>query len=163
MKILFVGGQNSGKSHHAQKITLKLSKTKPYYIATYDNSFGDKSMQKKIAKHKKDRKNQFILIEQPTKLHKIIKKNKTYLIECISMWLLNHMNKKEKKIFKELDKLLNKEANIIFVSNNINDGVIPIDKYTQKFVQLNGLINQYLSNKCNKVYEIKYGIKTKLK
>ncbi|WP_323590368.1 hypothetical protein [Aliarcobacter butzleri] len=45
MKIFYFGGQKSGKTKAGIKKALELSTTKkPYYIATYDNSFGDSSM-----------------------------------------------------------------------------------------------------------------------
>ena len=48
MKILYFGGQKSGKSQLAEKRTKEIAKSKiPYYIATYNNNFNDKEMQKK--------------------------------------------------------------------------------------------------------------------
>ena len=42
MKTLYFGGQKSGKSNLAEKKALALAnEKKPYYIATYDNSFND--------------------------------------------------------------------------------------------------------------------------
>jgi adenosylcobinamide kinase/adenosylcobinamide-phosphate guanylyltransferase len=46
MKIFYFGGQKSGKTKAGIKKALELSKDeKPYYVATYDNSYGDDSMQ----------------------------------------------------------------------------------------------------------------------
>ena len=51
-KILYFGGQKSGKSLLSEKKTLEISQGKPYYIATYDNGFGDGEMENRIEKHK---------------------------------------------------------------------------------------------------------------
>ncbi|MEA3352357.1 MAG: bifunctional adenosylcobinamide kinase/adenosylcobinamide-phosphate guanylyltransferase [Campylobacterota bacterium] len=163
MKILYVGGQKSGKSSKAEKRALKISKKQPVYIATYNNSYDDKNMIKRIKKHILQRKDLFKTVEQTTKLHKIIKKNETYLIDCLSMWLLNHLELSQKKIIKEIKKLLKKDANIIFVLNDVNHGVIPIDKISRKYIDLSGIIGQLIASKCDKVIRVDYGIETKLK
>jgi len=87
MKILYFGGQKSGKSNLAEQKTLSLSSKKPYYLATYDNSFNDKEMHKRIDKHKLQRKEQFTTIEEPKDLLKVLKAEETFLVDCMSMWL----------------------------------------------------------------------------
>jgi len=164
MKIVYIGGQKSGKSKLAEKKILELSKTTlPYYIATYDNSYGDASMKKRIKKHLKRREDKFITIEKITKLNKVLRKNNFYIIDCISMWLLNHLELKQKKILKELDKILKSKATIVFVLNDVNHGVIPLDKLSRKYVDLSGIIGQILVKKCDEVIRVDYGIETKLK
>jgi len=159
-KVLVIGGQRSGKTAYAIKLAKKLSK-KPVYIATYDNSYNDKDMQKRIKKHKKERIN-FKTIEKTKKIYKVIKKNKTYLIDDIGMMILNYKNN-FKKLKKDLKKILKKEANIIFILNHINSSLTPIDKFSKKFIDINGLAGQYLAKKCNKVYKIEFGIVRKIK
>ncbi|MBD3806875.1 bifunctional adenosylcobinamide kinase/adenosylcobinamide-phosphate guanylyltransferase [Sulfuricurvum sp.] len=48
MKILYFGGQKSGKSSLAETKALALATDKPYYLATYDHSFGDDEMKMRI-------------------------------------------------------------------------------------------------------------------
>ena len=164
MKILFIGGQKSGKSYLAEKCVLKLSKgVKPYYIATYDNSYGDKSMQKRIDIHHERRVEKFNTIEQTQSLHKVISDKNTYLVDCLSMWLLNHIYLSRKKILKELKKLLKSKSNIVFVLNDVNSGVIPLDKISRKYVDMSGLVGQMVVKKSNKVIKVEYGLQTKLK
>jgi adenosylcobinamide kinase/adenosylcobinamide-phosphate guanylyltransferase len=164
MFVLYFGGQKSGKSKLAEKKTLKLSqKKKPYYLATYDNSYNDNEMASRIKKHKTQRKKKFRLIEEPKNLPKAIKSNHTYLIDCISMWLLNNINLHQKKLIKQIKKLSKKDTNIVFVLNDINSGIIPIDKISRKFVDLSGIIGQYLASICDEVYEVKLGIAKKIR
>ena len=164
MKILYIGGQKSGKSCLAEKCVLKLSKgKKPYYIATYDNSYGDKSMQKRINLHHKRRIKRFNTIEKTQKLDKVINDDNTYLVDCLSMWLLNHIDLSKKKILKELKKLLKSKANIVFVLNDVSSGVIPLDKLSRKYVDMSGLVGQIVAKKSNKVIKVEYGLQTKLK
>jgi len=162
-KILYYGGQKSGKSRISEQKALELSYSKPYYIATYDNSYSDREMIDRVNRHKKQREDKFITIEETTNLSKHIKYGETYLIDCISMWILNSLDKTENQLIEEIDKLAKIDANIIFVLNNVNEGVIPLDKESRKFVDLTGIIGQKLASICDEVYEIKLGLSHRLK
>lgn len=164
MKIFYFGGQKSGKTKAGIKKALELSTTeKPYYIATYDNSFGDNSMSERINKHIIERKNDFITIEEPKDLTRVIKENNTYLIDCVSMWLFNNLQNNEESLKLQLLKICKIEANIIFILNDVSCGVIPFDKESRKFVDYSGIIGQELVKLCDEVYEVKYGIERKIK
>lgn len=161
MKILYIGGQKSGKSFLAEKKALELSK-KPYYIATYDNSYHDKEMQDRISLHKKQRGDKFITIEETLFLDRVIEDNNTYLIDCMSMWILNVMNNKLK--YEEiLENILNKNTNIIFVLNEVTSGIIPLDKFTREYVDMSGRVGQRLARECDEVYQVIVGLENRLK
>ena len=163
MKILYFGGQKSGKSTLAEEKTLEIKMKKPYYLATYDNSFNDEEMKERVLKHKNQRKENFITIEEPLNLVSKIKKDNTYLIDCISMWILNNINNDEESLIKQLDEIKKIDANIVFVLNDVNSGVIPFDKESRKFIDLTGLIGQKLASFCDEVYEVKLGLTNRLK
>ncbi len=164
MKILYYGGQKSGKSRLAEEKALQLStENKPYYIATYNNSYGDGEMEKRINKHQSQRQKKFITIEEPSDLSKVIKPNQTYLVDCISMWILNNLDKSEEELLIQLDTLAQIDAHTVFVLNNVGSGVIPIDAKSRKFVDLTGIIGQYLAKICDEVYEVKLGLNSQLK
>ena len=164
MKILYYGGQKSGKSSLAEKKTIELSNQKqPFYIATYNKSYNDEEMQERIGKHQKQREDKFITIEEPFHLPQVIEADETYLIDCISMWLLNNLSKKERELLKELETLSHTDANMVFVLNNVNEGVIPLDKESRRFVDLTGIIGQKLASFCDEVYEVKLGIGVQIK
>lgn len=166
MFILYYGGQKSGKSKLAEKKAIKLAKKsnqKPFYIATYDDSYFDDEMKKRIIKHQQQRKNNFITVEESMNLPKVIKESETYLIDCISMWILNHIEEDINILSKQIKKLKKLDTNIVFVLNDVNGGVIPIDKISRKFVDTTGIIGQKLASFCDEVYEVKLGIKKRLK
>ena len=164
MKIFYFGGQKSGKTKAGIKKALEVSTNeKPYYVATYDNSFGDDSMQNRIDKHIIERKENFITIEEPKDLTKIVEKDKTYLIDCVSMWLFNNLENKEETLKTQLQEICKIEANIIFILNDVSCGIIPFDKESRRFVDFSGLIGQELVKLCDEVYEVKYGIERRLK
>jgi len=164
MKVLYFGGQKSGKSLLAEKKTLLLAKdSKPFYIATYDNSYNDSEMQTRINKHKTQRKNTFTTIEELNDLSTHINNNNTYLIDCISMWILNNIKQDEQYFLNQLNSISNIDANIVFVLNDVTSGIIPIDTQSRKFVDLTGIIGQKLTSICNEVYEVKFALENRLK
>ena len=127
-KIFYFGGQKSGKTKAGSKKALDLAQnSKPYYVATYDNSYGDVSMNERINRHISERKDDFICIEEAKDLTKVVEANNTYLIDCVSMWLLNNLLKSEDELKQQLRTICKIDANIIFILNDVSCGVIPID------------------------------------
>ena len=164
MKILYFGGQKSGKSRLAEQKILSLSTTqKPYYLATYDNSYADGEMQERITKHKLQRGEDFICIEEPLDLTLCIQEGQSYLVDCISMWLLNNLPQDETVLLSQLERLSKLDTHIVFVLNDVNSGVIPMDKESRKFVDMTGVVGQYLAKICDEVYEVKLGLEIRLK
>ena len=163
-KIFYFGGQKSGKTKAGSKKAIELAKDKkPYYVATYDNSYNDASMNERINKHINERKDNFICIEEPKDLTKIIESNKTYLIDCVSMWLFNNLFKSEEELLNQLREICKIDANIIFILNDVSCGVIPLNSESRKFVDFSGLLGQELVSLCDEVYEVKYTIERRLK
>ena len=163
MKVLYFGGQKSGKSSLAESKTLEISSSKAYYIATYDNSFQDSEMLQRIQKHKNQRTDNFITIEETTDIASIIKPNQTYLIDCMSMWILNTLDKPIESLLDMIDSISKIDANVVFVLNDASSGVIPIDSQSRQFVDRSGIIGQALAKICDEVYEVKLGLEIKLK
>lgn len=163
MKVLYFGGQKSGKSSLAERHTKELSTKQPYYLATYDNRFGDSEMETRIAKHRNTRKEDFITIEETRDLASVIHPDHTYLIDCISMWLLNRIEEEEAILISAIEELESIDANIVFVLNDVGTGVIPNDPLSRRFVDLSGIIGQTLARICDEVYEVKLGLEIRLK
>ncbi len=164
MKILYYGGQKSGKSNLAEQKALSLSlDEKPHYIATYDNSYNDAEMKDRIGKHQKQRKENFVTIEEPRDLNRVIEPKKTYLIDCISMFILNTLEESEESVLQELENICSINTNIVFVLNDVSSGVIPLDAISRKFVDRSGIVGQLLAKLCDEVYEVKLGLEFRLK
>ncbi len=164
MFVLYFGGQKSGKSKLAELKALELAKnTKPFYVATYDDSYDDTEMADKINKHKYQRSDKFNTIEEPFNLPHVIEEDNTYLVDCISMWLLNNITKTHDELLEQFEQLSNLNTNIVFVLNDVNGGVIPIDTQSRKFVDMSGIIGQKLADICHEVYEVKLGLALKIK
>ena len=164
MKILYYGGQKSGKSKLAEAKALELTyDKKPYYIATYDNSYSDKEMAERLYTHQWQRQDSFITIEEPFDLPLVIGAKGTYLVDCLSMWILNTLDIEIEELKNQIEYLSNQECNIIFVLNDVSSGVIPIDKESRQFVDRSGIVGQIITAICDEVYEVKLGLPIKLK
>lgn len=163
MKILYYGGQKSGKSSLAESKALEISSDKPYYLATYDHSFGDDEMGVRIDKHRSSRGEEFITLEESRDLSRVIEPHRTYLVDCISMWILNRQGESEEVLVAEIEALGAIDANIVFVLNDVTSGVIPNDPISRRYVDLSGIIGQTLARICDEVYEVKLGLERRLK
>ena len=164
MNILYYGGQKSGKSLLAEQKALELSNDiKPYYIATYDNSYNDAEMRVRIKMHRKQREDRFLSIEEPLHPSHHIQTGGTYLIDCMSMWLLNTLEESIDAVIKEVENICAKDAHIVFVLNDVSSGIIPIDPLSRDYVDRSGIVGQKLAALCDEVYEVKLGIALRLK
>jgi len=164
MKILYYGGQKSGKSKLAEEKALELTyDKKPYYIATYDNSYNDSEMQERLYTHQWQREEKFISIEESFDLPSVIKHKGTYLIDCISMWILNTLYIELDELIEQLEELFQKDANIIFVLNDVSSGIISIEPESRSFIDRTGVIGQRLALLCDEVYDVKLGLSVALK
>jgi len=162
LKILYIGGQKSGKSSLAENKILEISEKKPYYIATYDNSFGDIEMKKRIDCHLARRSDKFITIEEPLDLDKVIKEGESYLVDCLSMWIMNTLNSnKDYKMM--LKKVLEIDANIVFVLNDVNSGIIPDNSLSREYIDTSGIVGQIVAQSCDEVYQVIVGLQKRLK
>jgi len=163
MKILYFGGQKSGKSSLAEAKTLAIATDKPIYLATYDHSFGDEEMGMRIDKHRSSRGEEFITLEESRDLSRVIEPHHTYLVDCISMWILNRLDEDEEVLIAEIEALGSIDANIVFVLNDVTSGVIPSDPLSRRYVDMSGIIGQTLARICDEVYEVKLGLERRLK
>jgi adenosylcobinamide kinase/adenosylcobinamide-phosphate guanylyltransferase len=166
MKILYYGGQRSGKSRLAEEEAESIKKDKtPVYIATYDNTYDDKEMQERIKYHQIRRGERFKTVCEPFRLSSVIKEGGVYLIDCLGMWLLNAMERKlsDKEILKEIEKVLKIDADIVFVLNEVGSGISPAERYSRRYIDLSGLTGQMVAKEADRVYHVVLGIKKRLK
>ena len=164
MKALFIGGIKSGKSKNAEEYTLKHSKNKPIYLATTE--FFDNEMNQKVEKHKLDRGDKFITLEESLELSKVIQNQETIiLVECVSMWINNMLyhSKSEEDIIKEIEEIASWHVETIWVINDVSCSVVSDNALVRKFVDINGRISQLLASKCEEVYNTTAGISVRIK
>jgi adenosylcobinamide kinase/adenosylcobinamide-phosphate guanylyltransferase len=161
------GGQRSGKSEYAESLALTKSDT-PTYLAT--SKCWDEEFSKRIETHKERRKEGWITIEEEINIGTINLPKQVVLLDCITLWLTNVMDANQYDFEKSLefalqewDRLIAKKEELIVVSNEIVMGVIPMEKMTRQFVDLQGKVNQYIAKKADKVTLMVSGIPVPVK
>ncbi len=164
---LITGGQRSGKSAYAEQLGIENDEA-PIYLAT--SKKWDDEHAKRIEKHINSRSNSWITIEEEIDLPKHDFSSKTVLLDCITLWLTNIYDEQKYGTEKTLkkakalwDELLTQDVTLIVVSNEIGMGVIPMEAATRKFVDLQGLMNQYIAKKAEKVTLMVSGLPLKVK
>lgn len=167
-KVIFItGGQRSGKSSYAMQLAQELSEN-PIYLATariWDNDFKNR-----IERHKSDRSDNWINIEEEKEISKHDLTNKVIVLDCITLWLTNFFSDTKYDIDlslaqtkKEWDKFVNQNATIIVISNEIGMGIHAETAAARKFTDLQGCMNQYIAKKANEVILMVSGIPLQIK
>lgn len=163
MKALYFGGQKSGKSNAATAKVLSIASRKPFYVATYDNSYHDDAMQERVNNHLAARQSQLITLEAPIKLAAALIDGESYLIDCLSMWIFNNIDKSEDELIAELALIFMMDCDVVFVLNDVSCGVIPMDSVSRRFVDLSGVVGQFVASQSDEVYRVSFGIEERLK
>jgi len=167
-EITFItGGQRSGKSSFAQKLALSLS-DKPVYLAT--SRGWDEEHRKRIERHKADRGNEWINIEEEKFLSKHVLSGKVVVIDCVTLWATNfffdlgsNVNTSLEALKSEFENFISQDAHLIFVSNEIGLGGTSENAIQRQFTDLQGWLNQYISGRADEVFFMVSGIPVKIK
>jgi adenosylcobinamide kinase/adenosylcobinamide-phosphate guanylyltransferase len=164
--ILVTGGARSGKSLFAENYAKKVG-TKVAYIATAQ--VFDEEMRYRIELHKKRRPNEWCTFESPFDAEEAMKKAAacadTILFDCLTIYTSNmllqyseqydHPGRYE-KIMKKTDLLLESAASssstVIFVTNEVGQGIVPENELAREYRDLAGLVNQKVANQANEIY-----------
>ena len=165
--VLITGGQRSGKSRYAQEMALSLS-SNPVYLAT--SRVWDEEHRQRIERHKKERGDEWTSIEEEKELGKHDFTGKVVLIDCVTLWATNFFFDLQSDVQlsldmlkQEFDKLVEQDAQFIFVTNEIGMGEMPQNDLQRRFSDLQGWFNQYIAAKSDEVYLMVSGISMKVK
>lgn len=165
--ILVTGGQRCGKSEYAEKLALQLS-DHPVYMATahaYDDEFRER-----IKRHRLRRGLQWTNIEEEIALSAHDVTDRVVLVDCVTLWATNFFfaNGEDadaalSALKSEFDRLINCEAQFIFVTNEIGLGGVSENAMRRHFTDLLGWTNQYIASKADEVTLMVAGIPLKIK
>ena len=142
--ILVTGGQRSGKSGYAQR--------------------------KRVERHQRDRGPEWTNIEEEKYLSCHDLTGRVVVIDCVTLWGTNFFfdNQSDVELSlsllkAEFDKLSRQDAYLIFVTNELGMGGVPIDEVQRKFTDMQGWLNQYIASKADEVVLMVSGIPVKIK
>jgi Adenosyl cobinamide kinase/adenosyl cobinamide phosphate guanylyltransferase len=148
MLAFVIGGIKSGKTKFALKKAEELNNSKLYYIATARAV--DEEMKDRIERHKRERGEKWITIEEPIEVDEALKKipkGSIIIIDCLTTWLTNLLIENydvEEKTNKFLDILLKikTDLDLFLISNEVGLGIIPDNPLARKFIDLSGNLHQ---------------------
>jgi adenosylcobinamide kinase/adenosylcobinamide-phosphate guanylyltransferase len=165
--ILVLGGARSGKSKFAQA-QAEASDGKLVYIATAQ-AF-DAEMAERISRHQSDRGARWQTVECPLDLGRAVRDNQgagaTLLIDCLTIWLSNIMLNDHDiaAAISDLGSQLTASASdVILVSNEVGQGIVPDNVLARRFRDEAGRLNQQMAEIADDVWFVIAGLPQRLK
>lgn len=165
--ILVTGGQRSGKSRYASRKALSLS-SNPVYLAT--SRVWDEEFRQRVLRHQADRGPEWTNIEEEKRLSRHDLTGRVVVIDCVTLWATNfffdndsNMEHSLTEVKHEFDKLVEQDAYMIFVTNEIGLGGISPDPIQRRFTDLQGWLNQYIASQADEVVLMISGIPMNVK
>lgn len=168
-KLIFItGGARSGKSAFAQKLANNLGE-RVTYIATAEAR--DREMELRIKFHRKNRPSHWKTVEREKNvtevLSRVAEKSEVILLDCLTLLISNLLLSGEKKILKEIRRLVNEvkraKATVLIVSNEVGMGIVPNNNLARRFRDMAGRANQIVAQAADEVYLVVSGIPVKAK
>jgi adenosylcobinamide kinase/adenosylcobinamide-phosphate guanylyltransferase len=163
---LVLGGARSGKSRYGLSLAEKFPAPR-LFVATCEP--GDPEMCARIDHHRKERGPQWETKETPLDLSGTLAAARdgygVILIDCLTMWLSNLMQRErgqESGVRAELDRLeqslLRPPAPTILISNEVGSGIVPENALAREFRDWAGLLHQRLARAADLVVLVVAGI-----
>ncbi|MEP3275193.1 MAG: bifunctional adenosylcobinamide kinase/adenosylcobinamide-phosphate guanylyltransferase [Stappiaceae bacterium] len=159
--VLVTGGARSGKSAFAEALVIKSGKQR-FYLATA--TAGDEEMESRIKTHQNRRGRNWQTVEEPLEIADTIMRlsspDAIILIDCLTLWLSNLMMN-EMDIDDQVDRLAlsvrQTEGPVVFVSNEVGQGIVPDNAMARSFRDHAGRLNQTIGDACDAVYLVAAG------
>jgi adenosylcobinamide kinase/adenosylcobinamide-phosphate guanylyltransferase len=165
--VLVLGGARSGKSAFAEQLAVACGGS-VLYVATATAS--DPEMAERIADHRARRPTDWLTLEASVDIASAIAGGphvSTVVVEDLTLLLSNHMERDtgtaEAETVQEVEALMNLEANVILVSNEVGMGLVPMEPLGRRFRDALGRVNQAAAAACAEVYLVVAGLPLKLK
>lgn len=145
---LILGGARSGKSRLAERLA-QASGLECVYIATATAL--DAEMAERIRHHRERRHAFSVTIEEPVRLAAALLEHmqpqRCLLVDCLTLWLTNLLLAEDGDTFaREREALLlvlaRIEGRVLLVSNEVGQGVVPMDALSRRFVDESGRLHQ---------------------
>jgi adenosylcobinamide kinase / adenosylcobinamide-phosphate guanylyltransferase len=162
---LVLGGARSGKSRHAEGLIAALPP--PWtYVATAEA--GDEEMAARIKSHRERRGAQWRTIEAPRELAKALAAcgDGPVLVDCLTLWLSNLMlaeaNVEEETAQLE-ETLAATKGPLVLVANEVGSGIVPSYPLGRRFRDMQGILNQRMAARAERVILMVAGLPLALK
>jgi adenosylcobinamide kinase/adenosylcobinamide-phosphate guanylyltransferase len=163
------GGARSGKSSFALQLAARYEKK--IFLATAEPF--DDEMKSRIGKHREERGERFITIEEPLYPERALRNlpdgSEIVLLDCLTVWAGNlmHFFEDEHEINKRiecfLEVLRTPPCDIILVSNEVGMGIVPENPMARRFRDIAGIVNQRVASIATEAYLLCSGLSVRLK
>lgn len=166
---LILGGARSGKSALAEQLA-QASGLDCVYIATA--TVGDGEMAERIRHHRARRDARWSTVEEPVTLAQVLVREaspqRVLLVDCLTLWLTNLLVSEDPSLFeREREALLHGlqelPGRILLVSNEVGQGVVPVNALARRFVDEAGWLHQALARSADRVLFVVAGLPQVLK
>lgn len=169
MHSLILGGARSGKSALAERLAIA-SALDVTYIATA--RAGDDEMTQRIAHHRARRPVEWHCVEETVALGRVLRERASadscLLVDCLTLWLSNLLIDTDATRFERerdamLDVLPTLPGQVLLVSNEVGQGIVPMGALSRRFVDEAGRLHQALAERCARVVFVTAGLPQVLK
>jgi adenosylcobinamide kinase/adenosylcobinamide-phosphate guanylyltransferase len=160
-----LGGARSGKSRYAESLVTALPP--PWlYVATAEA--GDSEMVARVAAHQARRGPSWTTIETPRNVAETLgtHADTPTLVDCLTLWLSNVVlaDADVDAEIEQLDEALARAAApIVLVANEVGFGIVPDSALGRRFRDLQGLLNQRIAARADRVVLVVAGLPLILK
>jgi adenosylcobinamide kinase/adenosylcobinamide-phosphate guanylyltransferase len=150
---LVLGGARSGKSRYAESL-IAASPPPWAYVATAEA--GDEEMAARIKAHRDRRGSSWRTIEALRDLGSALAACGTMpvLVDCLTLWLSNLMLA-DAEIEQEIERLEKSlaaaKAPVVLVANEVGFGIVPEHPLGRRFRDLQGILNQRIAARADRV------------
>lgn len=163
MKELILGGARSGKSRFAESKACAAGLAVTCIVTAQPQ---DAEMAERIRKHREHRPSHWKVVEEPLSLAMALKTlaapDRCLLVDCLTIWFSNLLHSghtfyegRESAMACEREALLETlptlAGHIIFVSNEVGMGIVPLGELSRRFRDEIGRLHQDLAALCDRV------------
>jgi adenosylcobinamide kinase/adenosylcobinamide-phosphate guanylyltransferase len=171
-RVLVLGGARSGKSTFAER--LLADRTDVVYVAPWSDN-DDPDWQKRVAAHQASRPSGWTTVETTDVTGVLAGRDGCHLVDCVTTWLAAAMDDAgswgsepaaDEKLAASIDALVTAYADatdIVAVSNELGQGVVPPTHSGRWFRDEMGRLNQRLAAVSDEVWFITAGLPSRLK
>ncbi len=161
-RTLVLGGARSGKSALAERLVLATG-LEPVYLATAEAL--DDEMAIRVAAHRERRDSAWRLVEEPVALADAIRREsaptRALLVDCLTVWLSNLLLRDADLAAASssvIEALGSAEGPIVLVSNEVGQGIVPMNALARRFVDESGRLHQRIAAEAEQVILVVAGL-----
>jgi adenosylcobinamide kinase/adenosylcobinamide-phosphate guanylyltransferase len=164
MKELILGGARSGKSGFAESRAEASGMTVTCIVTAQP---GDQEMAARIRHHREKRPVRWKVVEEPVSLTATLKAlaapGQCLIVDCLTLWLSNLLHADQDNPADPRESVFAREraglvatlpalaGHIIFVSNEVGMGIVPLGELSRRFSDESGRLHQDLAGICDRV------------